>query len=77
MARRSKPWFRKSRRAWFVTINGAQHNLGPEKTEAFDRFYQLMRQPHERKVPVQSIAALADANLEHVLGWREGPRARM
>jgi hypothetical protein len=38
MARRSKPWFRKARRAWFVTINGEQHNLGPHKAEAYEPF---------------------------------------
>ena len=41
MARRPKPWFRKARKAWFVTINGELQNLGPNKAEAFDRFYQL------------------------------------
>jgi len=66
MARRSKPWFRKARRAWFVTINGEQHNLGPDKTEAYDRFYQLMRQPQERKISPHSLAAIADAFLDWV-----------
>ncbi len=50
MARRSKPWFRKARRACFATINGEQHNLGPDKAEAYERFYQLMRQPPQRKI---------------------------
>ena len=66
MSRRSKPWFRKSRRSWFVTINGQQHNLGPEKAEAYERFYELMRQPQEQKVAAHSLAAIADAFLEWV-----------
>jgi integrase/recombinase XerD len=66
MARRPKPWFRKARRAWFVTIDGVQHNLGPEKGEAFERFFALMRQPKEQKVASRSIAAIADAYLEWV-----------
>ncbi len=66
MARRPKPWFRKSRRSWFVTIDGVQHNLGPEKAEAFDRFYELMRQPKERRVATHSMAAIADSFLEWV-----------
>ena len=45
MARRAKPWFRKARGAWFVTVEGVQHILGADKKEAFERFYQLMRQP--------------------------------
>ncbi len=45
MARRAKPWFRKARGAWFVTVEGVQHNLGADKKEAFERFYQLMREP--------------------------------
>ncbi len=66
MARRPKPWFRKARRAWFVTINGEQHNLGPHKAEAYERFYQFMRQPPERKVSPHSLAAIADAFLDWV-----------
>jgi hypothetical protein len=26
-----KPWFRSSRRVWYVAIGGNQHNLGPTK----------------------------------------------
>ncbi len=66
MARRPKPWYRKSRQAWFVTINGTQHNLGPEKEEAYDCFYQLMRQPRGRTVSPQSLAAIIDVFLEWV-----------
>jgi integrase/recombinase XerD len=66
MARRPKPWFRKSRRAWFVTLDGVQHNLGPVKEEAYERFFELMRQPKEQKVASQSMAAIADAYLDWV-----------
>ncbi len=45
MARRPTPWFRKDRNAWFVTIDGVRHNLGPTKQEAFDQFYAMMAQP--------------------------------
>ena len=30
-----KPWFRKSRGFWMVQIAGVQHNLGPDKEQAF------------------------------------------
>ena len=66
MARRPKPWFRKARQAWFVTINGVQHNLGPDKAEAYDLFYQLMRQPHPKKVSPHSLVAIIDEFLDWV-----------
>ena len=64
MARRPKPWFRKARGAWFVTLNGVPHNLGPDKKAAFDRFYDLMRQLQTRRVSSQSLAAVVDAFLD-------------
>lgn len=71
MARRPKPWFRKDRGAWFVTINGKRHNLGPDKKAAFDEFYRLMRQPATRKVSDDSLATIIDAFLD----WNEKNRA--
>ena len=66
MARRAKRWFRKARGAWFVTVEGVQHNLGADKKEAFERFYQLMRQPQRRVVSLQAFVAVVDAFLEWV-----------
>ncbi len=66
MARRAKPWFRKARGAWFVTVEGVQHNLGADKKEAFERFYQLMRQPQRRVVSLQAFVAVVDAFLDWV-----------
>lgn len=67
MARQPKPWFRENRQAWFVTIDGCRHNLGPNKKAAFDRFYELMRQPKEsRQVASTAFAATADAFLDWV-----------
>jgi integrase len=42
MPRDPKPWFRKDRDAWFVTINGRRFNLGPDRAAAHDRFHELM-----------------------------------
>jgi len=67
MPRQPKPWFRKSRKSWFVTIGGVQHNLGANKREAHQLFHQLMRQPQKRKVAPESIAAIADAFLDWTL----------
>jgi hypothetical protein len=68
MARRPKPWYRESRKSWFVTLRGVQHCLGRNKREAFDRFYELMQQkPRERKVSAESLAVVFDTFLEWVL----------
>ncbi|MES2791573.1 MAG: tyrosine-type recombinase/integrase [Planctomycetota bacterium] len=40
--RPNKPWFRASRGEWFVKIDGVQHRLGPDKTEADRQFHLLM-----------------------------------
>lgn len=64
MAREPKPWYRKDRDAWFVTIAGTRHNLGPNKKKALERFYALMREPKAAKVASEAFAAVADAFLE-------------
>ena len=66
MARRPKPWFREARGAWFVTVGGVQNNLGPDKKLAFERFYELMRQPQERKVDPRSLITIVNAFLHWV-----------
>ena len=70
MARRPKPWFWKARGAWYVTIAGERHSLGEDKDEAYDLFYSLMRQPQQRKVSAEWVAAIFDAFLEWVLNKR-------
>ena len=42
MGRPSKIWYRKDRKAWFVTILGKRHNLGPNRKLAVKRFHKLM-----------------------------------
>lgn len=66
MPRRPKPWFRTSRKSWYVTIDGVQHSLGPDKSQAYERFYELMRQPRRRKVASGLLVAIADRFLEWV-----------
>lgn len=64
MARAPKPWFRKDRNAWFVTIAGKRHNLGKDRALAFQRFHQLMAEPQKQAVRSDSVAALIDLYLE-------------
>lgn len=66
MARIPKIWYRKERKAWFVTIHGTRHNLGPDKKQATERFHQLMGTTRHKPVRSMSFAAIADAYLEWV-----------
>ena len=72
MARIPKIWFRKDRKAWFVTVRGVRHNLGPDKKAASDRFHQLMREPDRKPVRSMSFVAIADAFLD----WVQTHRAK-
>jgi integrase len=66
VVRQPKPWYRADRAAWFVTIRGVRHNLGPNKKLAHDAFYDLMRQPEPKPVLGKSFPAIADSFLEWV-----------
>lgn len=75
MPRDPKPWFRKDRDAWFVTIQGRRFNLGPDKEAAFNRFYELMLHGDDEQ-PTQddvSVFQLFDEFLE----WTKAQRADM
>lgn len=69
MARNPKPWWREDRQAWFVTINGDRHNLGPDEKEARRRFHELMARKDEPK-PVKKIDGLTVAEVyDKYLSW--------
>ena len=73
MARTPKPWYRKDRQAWFVTIDGTRHNLGRNRKAAFQRFHELMAQPRsQRQLPSETVIAVIDAFLE----WTQKHRAK-
>ncbi|MDA7980826.1 MAG: tyrosine-type recombinase/integrase [Pirellulales bacterium] len=61
-----QPWYRKSRRAWFVTLDGRQILLGSSKPEALTRYQQLMAAPRPQAVPFDSLLAIIDAFLDWV-----------
>ena len=63
MAHYPKPFYKKARRLWYVEINRKQINLRPDKDEAFRRYHQLMMEPREGKVAMDSLAGSADAFL--------------
>ena len=72
MPRQPKPWFWKLRGQWVVNIDRTRHYLGPDKKNAFETFYRLIRQPAQKpRVAGDSVAAIADA----YLSWVEKHRA--
>ncbi|MCY2952654.1 MAG: tyrosine-type recombinase/integrase [Planctomycetota bacterium] len=58
-----KPYFRESRRSWFVQINGHETNLGPDKDAAFLKYHELMQQPAPL-LPSEAVIVLTDAFLD-------------
>jgi hypothetical protein len=47
MPRQSKPFFREQTQSWYCSTNGKQFSLGKNKTEAFEKFYELIGQKAE------------------------------
>ena len=74
MARTPKPWWREDRQAWFVTIRGVRHNLGPDKKQADKRYYELMAEPEPEPIPKQTGTILSEI-YDHFLGWCKKHRA--
>src|SRR5262249_31159022 len=60
----AKPWFRPSRRSWYVQVDGKQINLGPDKDQAFERYHELMR--HR---PKDADCSLVGGVLDAFLAW--------
>lgn len=70
-----KPWYRAVRGVWYVTLNGVQHNLGPDKDRAFEKYKQLLNQPktaHRTTLPSDAVVAIIDK----FLGWCQEHRAQ-
>jgi integrase len=66
-----KPWYRPNRGVWYVTIDGRQHNLGPDREEAARRYHELMARPQPKKVAAGSVVAVIDAFLDWCQKHRE------
>jgi len=71
MPRFPQPWYRPGRRLWYVTIDGHQHCLGPEREDAFRRYHQLMAKPPAKRFAADSLFAVIDAYLD----WCQKHRA--
>lgn len=66
-----KPFFRASRRLWYVQLNGKQLNLGPDRDAAFRKYHELMRRPRSARVSSEAVAAVVDLFLD----WCQKHRA--
>jgi hypothetical protein len=61
-----KPFFKKARQTWYVQLEGKQLNLGPDRTQAFARYHELMRTPQQKAaVSPHCVASIADALKQH------------
>ncbi len=59
-----KPWFRPTRGVWYVTLDGKQHNLGPDKNRAFEAYKKLLAEPKKRDIPSDAVVSMIDQYLE-------------
>ena len=62
-----KPWYRPHRGLWYVTLNGKQHNLGPNEAEAFDRYAKLLAAAQQQQPVMQSDSVVAI--IDEFLHW--------
>ena len=60
MGRPPKPWFRKSRNAWYVTLDGKAVRLGTDKKRAEKEFHRLMLNKGTVDRSKDTIAELCD-----------------
>ncbi len=66
MAHFPKPFYKKSRGAWYVEIDRKQIKLGVDRDKAFERYHHLMTQPKERAVSPELLACVVDVFLDWV-----------
>src|SRR4051794_21896651 len=65
--RRSEPWWRESKNAWYCEIDGRQRSLGKEKAEAWRRFYRIMSDEGLAEPADLTVAVALDNYLEYCL----------
>jgi len=71
-----KPFFRASRKLWYVQLNGRQINLGSDKDEAFKKYHKLLASPEQAAETVtQSDEMLVVQLFDQFLCWVEKHRA--
>ncbi|MCA9184820.1 MAG: tyrosine-type recombinase/integrase [Pirellulaceae bacterium] len=68
MGRKAGIWWRKSEKAWYVTVDGKQIRLGSDKREAEKHFHRLMLEKDDRK-PVIFTDLLVCEIADKFLSW--------
>ncbi len=63
-----KPFYKKSRKTWYVEINGRQINLGRDEEQAFQRYHQMMMEPHTAPAPATPSIGLVEL-VDSFLDW--------
>jgi integrase len=64
MPRQSKPFFREQTQSWYCSVKGKQIPLGKIKTEAFDKFYELMGRKDDLRSDSTSVYQLTQSYLD-------------
>ena len=71
MKRVRQPFFRPTRKTWFVQIDGKQINLGPDEDAAWTRYLELMAQPSKKtELPASSIPYVVVIRDQYIEGLR-------
>ena len=71
-----KPFFRASRKLWYVQLNGRQINLGSDKDEAFKKYHKLLASPEQAAATAtHSDEMLVVQLFDQFLCWVEKHRA--
>ncbi len=64
MPRQSKPYFRQQTKSWYCSIGGKQIPLGKNKTEAHEKFYELMGRKDDIRADLATLYELTQTYLD-------------
>lgn len=64
MPRQSKPFFREQTQSWYCSVNGKQIPLGKSKTEALQKFYELMGRKDDLRSDLSTVYELTQTYLD-------------
>ncbi len=70
-----KPFFRASRKLWYVEVRGKQINLGRDKEQAFKKYHQILAAEQDQQPVCFPDNALVVVLCDTFLGWVEKHRS--
>jgi Phage integrase SAM-like domain len=73
-----QPFYRKDRKTWYVQIRGRQVSLGKDRSQAFQRYYEIMARPDDvLSTELTSTAGMLLSQLfDQFLDWVQRNRAK-